>query len=355
VEKGIAMTSRRSILGYVLFLAGSLTGGALADEVVLIAGSTIKAPGNRVRGTVVSESPTEVKLDSPAATVPVDQIASINYTGQPPSMTLAETRESSGSLNDAAEQYQKAATDASGKDLIVRAAQFGRARILAELVQGDPTRAGQAIGALEAFVRNYPSSRQLGPALDGLARLHVQQGEYEKAARVLGELNKIPWAADRAAVLQARVLAKRGSYDQAIAALDKILASLPKDSARAREAQLAKAECLAGLKKFAEAEASARAVIRDAPAEDAEAQALGYNTLGDCLRAAGKPKDALLAYLHTDILYGKDKEQHARALAQIALLWRELRQDDRANEVVERLKQEYPNSPWAAAASGTKK
>ena len=41
--------------------------------------------------------------------------------------------------------------------------------------------------------------------------------------------------------------------------------------------------------------------------------ASAYNTLGDCLRAAGRPKDALIAYLHTDVLFAKDKEQHPRA------------------------------------------
>jgi|SRR5579864_2313936 len=326
-----------------------------ADEVVLIAGSSIKATGNRVRGTVVSESPTEVKLDTPAATVPVDQIASISYAGQPPSLTLAETRESNGALSEAADQYQKAATEAAGKDLVVRAAQFGRARVLADVAQGDPSRAGQAIDALDGFIKAQPNSRQLGPALDALARLYLQQGDFDKAARALADLNKIPWAADRAAVLTARVLAKRGQFDQAIAALDKMLASVPKESAKAREAQLAKAECLAGLKKYAEAEAAVLAVIQAASAEDAEAQALAHNTLGDCLRAAGKPKDALLAYLHTDILYSKDRDQHARALAQIAQLWRELKQEDRANEVVDRLKQDYPNSPWLNVAGGAKR
>lgn len=328
-----------------------LASTAGADDVVLVPGSSVKAPGNRVRGTIVAESPSEVRLDAPAATVPVDQIASVNYAGQPASLTLAATRESTGDLAAAADLYQKAAGEAAGKDLIIRAAQFGRARALADLAAGDPSKAGQALSALESFTKTHPSSRQLAPALEAQVRLYLQQEQYDKAARALAELNKIPWAADRAAVLQARVLSRRGQYDQAIAALDRMLASTPKDSPKFREAQLAKAECLAGLKKFPEAEAAVKAVIQAAPPEDAEAQSLAYNTLGDCLRAAGKPKDALLAYLHTDILYAKDKEQHARALSQIAKLWRELRQDDRANEVLDRLKQEYPNSPYLSAAN----
>ena len=54
------------------------------------------------------------------------------------------------------------------------------------------------------------------------------------------------------------------------------------------------------------------------------------------------PRTPCCAYLHTDLLYTKDKEQHPRALAQIAQLWRQLKRDDRADEVQAKLKQEYP-------------
>jgi tetratricopeptide (TPR) repeat protein len=326
-----------------------------ADDVMLVPGGTVKAAGNRLRGTIQAETPTEVRLEGQGQPIPVDQIASISYTGQPPNMTLGDTRESAGALSEAADYFQKAAADAAGKEFLVRAAQFGRARVLTDLAQGDPSKAPQAIEALEAFIKANPSSRQLGPALEMLARLAMQKEDYDRAAKALADLVKIPWAADRAAVLQARMLSRRGQFEQAIAALDKMVNGVPKDSIKYREAQLARAESLAGLKKFDEAEATVLAVIKAAPAEDAEAQALAYNTLGDCLRAADKPKDALYAYLKTDVLYSKDKEQHARALSHIAQLWRVLRRDDRADETIERLKQDYPNSPWLAAATSAKR
>ena len=73
---------------------------------------------------------------------------------------------------------------------------------------------------------------------------------------------------------------------------------------------------------------------------------MAYNALGDCLRAANRPKDALLAYLHTDLLYSKDRQEHPRALFQIEKLFRLLKQDGRANEYAQRLRQEYPHSQW---------
>ncbi len=325
---------------------------ALADEVVLIPGSTVKAPGGRIRGAVTAETTTEIKVGNQS--VPVDQVESVSYDGQPQSYTLAQLRETNGPLAEAADQYQKAATEAAGKPLIAQAAQFGRARAIARLAESDPSKADEALRLLDAVVKAGAKSRHLGPALELTARLALQKGEFDRAAAAATDLAKIPWAADRASILQARILGGRGQNDQALAALDKLLAAAPDGSPRRREVTLARAGALAGLKRYDDAEAAAREVIAAAEPEDAATLALAYNTLGDCLRSAGKPKDALYAYLHTDVLYDRDKDQHARSLAAIADLWRLMKQDARAEAVVERMKEEYPQSPYTASAGTAK-
>src|SRR5690242_19079444 len=72
-----------------------------ADDVSLIQGTTVKqAIGGRVRGTVQSESPSEVvvTLGTNSITVPTDQIVSIRYDGQSANYQLGETREAAGQL-----------------------------------------------------------------------------------------------------------------------------------------------------------------------------------------------------------------------------------------------------------------
>ncbi|MBY0398017.1 MAG: tetratricopeptide repeat protein [Thermoleophilia bacterium] len=326
---------------------------ASADEVELIQGSTVKGPmviGGRVRGQIQSETAAEVvvKLGANSTTIPTDQIASVRYDGQPPSFALAETREAAGQLAEAAELYKKAAGEAASRPLLAQSATFKQAEAIADLALSDPARQAEATTLLEAFLRANPNSRNAPTALEALARLKLQKGDYAGAEKTVADLAKLPRGGERSAVLRARILSKRGEHAKAVAELDAIIKAAPEGSARAREAKLARAESLAGEKKFAEAEAEARSVIAALPPEDAPGQSAAYNTLGDCLRAAGKPKDALLAFLHTDLLYAKDKEQHPRALAQIAKLWRELRQDDRAREAEDRLKKDYPRSPWAS-------
>ncbi len=210
----------------------------------------------------------------------------------------------------------------------------------------EPDRVKEARTKLEQFVPTYAGGRHIAAAREALARLQIHTADYTAAEATIAALARTPKAGDRAAVLRTRILARQGKHDEAIAELDRLIASSTKGSERQRAAMLAKAESLAAIKKFKEAETLVRQVIQGSPPEDAASQAPAYNTLGDCLRAANRPKEALIAYLHTDMLYNKDKEQHPRALFEIAALFRHLKQDAHADEFTQRLKQEYPRSPW---------
>jgi tetratricopeptide (TPR) repeat protein len=302
-----------------------------------------------VRGQVQSESPSEVVVQLGATTtnVPTDQIASIRYEGQSATFPLAEAREANGQLAEAAELYKKAAAESAGKPLALQAALFHEAEVSTDLALVEPDRVKDARDKLTKFISSYPGGRHILGARECLAKLQLHTGDFAAAQATIAEMARLPKSAERAAVLRTKVLAKQGKHDLAIGELDKLIASAPKGSARQRAAQLAKAESLAGQKHFKEAESLLHEVIQGNPPEDAAAQAPAYNTLGDCLRAANRPKDALLAYLHTDLLYSKDKEEHPRALHNIVELFRQLKQDGRADDFAQRLKLEYPHSPWS--------
>jgi tetratricopeptide (TPR) repeat protein len=327
---------------------------ARGDEVSLIRGTTVKQQiGGRVLGQVQSESPTEVVVQLGASTisVPTDQIVSIRYDGQTATFQLAESRESAGQLAEAADLFKKAATETAGRPYPLQAALFREARVLGDLALVEPERMKEARDKLNQFLRTYAHSRHLVAARETLARLQIHAGDFAGADATIAELAKFPKAGDRAAVLRTKVLARQGKHNDAIAELDRLITSSQKGSERQRAAMLAKAENLAGMKKFKEAETLVREVIQANPPEDAAAQAPAYNTLGDCLRAANRPKEALIAYLHTDMLYSKDKEEHPRALHEISAMFRLLKQDARADEFAQRLKQEYPRSAWNRAAA----
>jgi tetratricopeptide (TPR) repeat protein len=327
------------------------------DEVLLIPGTTFKqAIGGKVLGQVQSESPTEVvvKLGVNETKVPTDQISSIRYDSQTATFQLAAARESGGQLAEAAELFKKAATETAGRPFPQQTALFREAEILSDLALIEPDRTKEAKEKLNQFLRSYPGSRHIAAAREAMARLQLHTDDFPGAEASVSELAKLPKAADRAAVLRTKILARQGKHTEAISELDRLISTAPKGSQRQRGAILAKAESLAGLKKYQEAETLVRQVIQENPAEDAAVQAPAYNTLGDCLRAANRPKEALIAYLHTDLLYSKDKEEHPRALHEIEALFRQLKQDSRADEFAQRLKQEYPRSTWSRSTAQTR-
>jgi tetratricopeptide (TPR) repeat protein len=304
-----------------------------------------------VRGTVQSESPAEVVVlvGVTPIKVPTDQIAQVEYSGQPASIQLGETRQSSGQYAEAVAQYKKAAAEAAGKPFVVQDAQYHEADALAEQALVEPEHMKEAKERLAAFIQAHPGGRQIASARATMARLQMHTADFDGAEATVAALAKLPNASERAAILKAKVLARRGDHAGAIAELDKLVSALPDGSTQQREARLAKAESLVGAKKYKDAEALVRQVITAAPAEDFAAQSSAYNTLGDCLRAANRPRDAVLAYLHTDLLFSKDKEEHPRALFQLERLFRQLGNTPRADEFSERLKKGYPRSTWATA------
>jgi hypothetical protein len=58
-------------------------------------------------------------------------------------------------------------------------------------------------------------------------------------------------------------------------------------------------------------------------------------------RKAGHPQEALMAFLHTDVLYFTSREDHIEALRNLVDLWKELQKPDRASQAQEVLAQQY--------------
>ncbi len=318
-----------------------------ADEVVLVPGAGTRAPGGRVRGRITTESPESVRVDN--QTIPLEEIEEIRYTTPGAEYTQAVSRSNSpDGVERTIELFEEAAEKAQNP-LVRQDAQYRRAEVLRRQAQRDPEYRPKALEAFRSIVRELPQSRHVGPSLRQLALMEIEAQEFDEAEATLNEFGKLGWASNEAAILQARLMAKRGQSEAALEALDGLLNRLPDNSSSALLATLAKSEALVGLGKFDEAEQLAEDLIETSDPEDAQTLAPAYNTLGDCLRAAGKPQEALFAYLHTDIFYSDSGEEHARALASIAQLWQVLNRSDRAAEVVDRLRNEHPNSNYLGA------
>ena len=113
-------------------------------------------------------------------------------------------------------------------------------------------------------------------------------------------------------------------------------------------AKAGKASCLAGTGSPAEGITIAEKLITEnSPENNAELFGRTYNALGACYLKAGKPKDALMAYLHVDVLFYSDSEVHAEALYNLSKLWLSLKKQDRADNARNLLTDRYAGSVWA--------
>lgn len=311
--------------------------------------------GRVMRGTINAETPREVRIqvNNRPETVPLDEIAEITYAGTPPAFLEAKVREKAGDFEAALGSYEKAAAAAGLKPFVAQQVRYSYAAALAASIAEDESRTDKAVKALQDFVKTYPNGRHTAPAYETLLNLARGSSDTARIEAVLDELAKIPGEQARASVLKADTLVDQGKADEAVRAIDAVNSQIPEKSSLARLAESVRIKALVTQKKLDEAESRARQLIDAADPADTEALAHAYNALGDCLRAAGKPKDALIAYLHNDILFDSVSNEHARALAAITQLWRTLEKPDRAEQTLSKLATAYPRSPWLKKAQGT--
>ncbi len=342
----------------VATLAASLASSfAVADE---IERRSTKTP---LRGTITAENSTGITV-KPSQTgktgdvqVPIDDVAEVRYDGAAGlALRAAAGLERAGEYEKAADQYQKAAA-AGGSEFVAQSIAFGQARAAAAAALATRERLDEAIRGLEDFRTKYPASRHHFALHELLGRLLLEKKNTAAARQAFAELDKATWPElkMRAANWDGRALVQEGKLDEAEAKFD-IVAALPAktpgEKIEQQQALLARCDCLVAQKKHDEAVATLRRIIQESPPEDAELQAAAWNNLGDVLRAADKPKDALLAYLRVDLLYSTERTAHAKALFVTAQLWDRLGRPADATASRDKLKRLYPNSPWAKLSSG---
>jgi tetratricopeptide (TPR) repeat protein len=356
--KGQAMT-RPAIFWILGLVALALTGTASAsDHIRLVAGQTIN-------GDVTEMSSTEVKVD--ASGVPknysVNQIESIQFDDEPKELTTARNALRGGKYAEAVAAIKRVSLTDVKREEIKQDVEFYKALLLARLALAGNGSLKEAGKHLFDFEKAHKNNYHYLEASATLGDLLVATGNVDKAETYYARLGATPWPEYRirAAVLAGRALESQKLYERAIAKYDEALEITGEGSEVENQrltAQLGKATSLAASDKVDEAVTLIREVIDKADTENSELYARAYVALGNCYKTAGKPKDALLAFLEVDLLYPNSPEQHAEALANLTTLWAKVDKADRAAQARAQLQQRYPNSRWvkeakeAAAPSG---
>ncbi|SFI44107.1 hypothetical protein SAMN05421753_10910 [Planctomicrobium piriforme] len=352
VFEPMKIASLLSVSAAVLFVAASSVHAADLDTVFR------RGDTKGFSGQLTTISKTEVvvtqKVGNKEEHIPANEISKVEFQGEPPMLNLARGNEAAGRLQEAMAGYQEAIA-AGGSDNVKAEVNFLLARTLAKLAQSDPTKAAAAIEKLNGLTNSNRDHYRYYPVQQLLAETALLVHDHVTAESAFDRLSQAPWldyqmagknGTARTLIDQKKVAEAKAIFDELAAAK----AASPTEKNAQLEAMLGQAECLQMQNEVGLATEVLQKVVNLATAEDPRVLAQTYLQLGNAYLTDGqKNKDALLAFLHVDVIptLAAQADLHAEALYQLSKLWPAVGQPARGAEASAKLQQEYPESEWA--------
>ncbi|MBN2579329.1 MAG: tetratricopeptide repeat protein [Pirellulales bacterium] len=320
----------------------------------------IKTTSGTTSGNVLSLSPFQVKLQrgssGPTKEIPVNQIIFVTFDKEPFALKTAKN------LIAVEHRYQDGLAalekvkpeDLSDRPELQEEWEFYRALAEAKLALEGSGAVIDAGKQMLAFVNRHPASYHYLEGCEMVGNLLVANRSFAQAEEYFGKLASAPWPDYRikAGVAIGWAQLDRGKTDEALKSFESALGVTggegPLVQSQRQAAELGKAAVLTAQKKSAEAIDALQTLLQKADPDDGKLMARAYNTLGTAYRQSGQPKEALLAFLTTHLLYPTGSaETHAEALYNLGELWEKVRKPERAAEARKILAERYKNSPWA--------
>ena len=343
---------KRFVLPALLLLLVALATPAWALD------SVKRLSGTNVSGTIKTITKNEVEIEKTAGgaeKIPVTDVEAVFFDGEPTSLRQVRTSATNGDFGNALTAIQRieatpvARADVKGEIEFWKGWCNGR---LALAGSGDVKKAG---GDLVKFTTAYPNNFHFYAATELIGDLLVKDQNYTAAATFYSQLAAAPFpeykmragnGVGRAAIAQKDFPKAQSEFDSVLA----LTAQAKGDVANSQRfaATLGKAICLSETGKVDESIKQIEEVIAGVSPENTELMSQAYVTLGKCyLKKPEAKKQALLAFLHVDMLYSGQPAAHAEALRELDKLWRDLGKPERALQAIEILKSRY-----TAAGSG---
>ncbi|MEZ6091876.1 MAG: tetratricopeptide repeat protein [Pirellulaceae bacterium] len=336
---------------YMGCLALALPGVATAqfDQVYPLRG----APLN---GEVVGSTKTSVtiKVQGSDRELPVNEVRRVAFKEDPPELKQARSRVETGNFQAALDDLKKINVSTVVRPEIRQDLQFHLALCEGKLALSSGGDQSKAAGAMFAFVRAAPDSYHFFAAAETLGDLAVALGKPAEATKYYGAIASLaPWPEYKmhGAMLEARALLAQNNFAEAQKKFESIAsasASSPEINRQKLLAEVGKARCLVETGSADAALKAIQQVIGENDESDSELFGRAYNALGACYLKLNKPKEALMAFLHSDVLFHAIPEIHAEALYHLSKLWEQAKNPDRAVAAKNLLVDRYAGSRWAS-------
>lgn len=314
--------------------------------------------GSPLLGDIKGYTKTELTLQrgTKSVKIPANNIQRVRWDGEAPQLNIARNQEANGNYADALAEYKKA--QSKGSDNLKKDLQFMIARATAKSAKSNAAALDGGIKMLNDFVKSNPDHFRYYAATKLLGEAQLAKKDYAAANTSFGKLERSPWKDYQmdAKNMKARVMLAQGNVKGALSAFNavaKMDAKSEAEQASKRAAQLGSALCLEKEGKQKEAIAILDNVIKTTSSQQSPLLAEAYLRKGDCFRELGESKEALIAYLHIDVLFPKEPAIHAEALYHLSTLWGKVQKPERGVEARAVLQQQYPNSEWTKKAAGS--
>lgn len=334
----------------VAFALSAAAASRAADDKLKKVGET-----TQINCTINSINKDEVQYSKSGKdeTVPTYEIEFIRLSDEPPRLNLIRNQVNNGGYENGLRELDKLDADKADRAEVKSEIEYLRAYSTARLALGGSGNVSKAGEQVMAFIKANPNSYHYYAANELAGDLLVSLGRYDAATNFYKALAAAPADAYKikAGIDIGRAKLAEKKYEDALKEFDTALGLTEKakvPETQKLSAMLGKASCLAQTGQPAEGVKLAEAVVTKLSPEEVDLHAWAYVVLGNCYRQMpDHTKQALLAFLHVDVLYFSNPQLHAEALWNLATLWQDLKKSDRASQASALLKERYPNSTWA--------
>lgn len=309
-----------------------------------------KAP---LRGNITSMNSTEITITVAGKdrTIAVNELVNVSFRGEPSELGQARRLAAIGNYEATIEKLKQIDSNSISRIEVKQDLEFYQGKSTAKMALAGSADVGKAVRQLRRFIKVAADNYHYYEAVELLGKLALSIGEYKRAVTYFGELAKAPWQDYKLKARGLRAQAQRfqGEYDDALKSFRQVSESKVIGDEANRQKSLAKigmASCYAEMGQIDQGISIAQEVLQKNKPDEIELNAKAYNVLGVCYLRQDKPKDALLAFLHTELLYSGQRDAHAQALYHLTQLWNQMNKKGRAQTARGTLMKRYANSIW---------
>jgi len=301
-------------------------------------------------GTITEISATEIKIlranSNTPTVVPAPVISATQFAQEPPQLTAMRAAVMGSRFPEVIDTALKLDPATIANPFARQDYEFFKAFALSQIALerlDNKENLQKAIAACTDFLKTQSGSYHYFPVCELTGELYQAAGNSENAFQTYSLLAKAPWSASqlKANTRLGTIRLDENRLDDAEKYYQAVLASQDSsaDSLRTKTlAEIGLAKCLLRKGNWKTAIEQLDALSMKTDAEDARLQAAIYLTLGEAHEAAENPKEAILAYLHIEILFPSAKSEYVAALKQLAILWNKVNRPERAAEAEKILK-----------------